>query len=62
MDGKIRLNPRDTKNNEARVICLEGELLEAINFQRVLRDQKFPKCPWVFFGETGERIKDFRGS
>jgi hypothetical protein len=37
-------------------------LLEAINFQRLLRDQKFPKCPWVFFGETGERILDFRGS
>jgi hypothetical protein len=41
---------------------MEGELLEGIHFQRVLRDQKFPKCPWVFFGETGERIRDFRGS
>jgi len=41
---------------------MEGELLETINFQRVLRDQKFPKCPWVFFTENGERIKEFRGS
>jgi hypothetical protein len=41
---------------------MEGELLETINFQRVRRDQKFPKCPWVFFGENGDRIKDFRGS
>ncbi len=62
MDGKINLKPQDTKNNEARVIYMEGELLEVINFQRALRDQKFPKCPWVFFGENGERIKDFRGS
>ena len=62
MDGKISLTPQDTKNNEARGIYMDGELLETINFQRVLRDQRFPKCPWVFFGETGERIKDFRGS
>jgi integrase len=62
MDGKINLKPKDTKNNEARVIYMEGELREAIKLQRVLRDQKFPKCPWVFFGESGERIKDFRGS
>ncbi len=45
-----------------RIIYLEGELLEVIHFQRALRDQKFPNCPWVFFGETGERIKDFRDS
>ncbi len=62
MEGKINLKPQDTKNNEARVIYMEGELLETIKFQRVERDQKFPKCPWVFFGENGDRIKDFRGS
>ena len=62
MDGKISLKAQETKNNEARVIYMEGELLEVIHFQRALRDQKFPNCPWVFFGETGERIKDFRGS
>ena len=62
MEGKITLKPEDTKNSEARVIYMEGELLEVIHFQRALRDQKFPNCPWVFFGETGERIKDFRGS
>ena len=62
MEGKINLKPQDTKNNEARVIYMEGELLGTINFQRVLRDQKFPKCSWVFFGENEDRIKDFRGS
>jgi len=62
MDGKISLTPQDTKNNEARVVYMGGELLETINFQRVLRDQKSPQCPWVFFGEAGDRIKDFRGA
>ena len=60
MDGKISLKPEDTKNSEARVIYMEGELLEVIHFQRALRDNKFSSCPWVFFGETGDRIRDFR--
>jgi len=62
MEGKITLSPEDTKNKESRIIYLEGELLEVIHFQRALRDSKFPDCPWVFFGETGERILDFRGA
>jgi integrase len=62
MEGKITLKLEDTKNSEARTIYMEGELLEVIHFQRALRDQKFPNCPWVFFGETGERILDFRGA
>ena len=62
MEGKITLRSEDTKNKEPRVIYLGGELLEVVHFQRTLRDQKFPSCPWVFFGETGERIKDLRGA
>ena len=62
MEGKIRLRSEDTKTKEPRVIYLKRELLEVINFQRAFRDQKFPQCPWGFFGETGERIKDFRGA
>jgi hypothetical protein len=27
-----------------------------------VRETKFPACPWVFFGLTGERIKDVRGA
>jgi len=38
------------------------EALEVIHFQRVLRDQKFLTCPWVFFTESGTRVKDFRGA
>jgi integrase len=62
MEGKIILRPIDTKNKQARNIYMEGELLEVIHFQSALREQKFPDCPWVFFGEEGERIKDFRGA
>ena len=28
--------------------------------QKSIRDEKFPDCPYVFFGDTGERIGDFR--
>ena len=62
MEGKITLRSGDTKNKEPRVIYLKRELLEVIHFQRALRDQKFPQCPWVFFGENGDRIRDFRGA
>jgi integrase len=62
MEGKITLKAEDTKNSEPRTIYMEGELLQVINFQRAMRDQKFPGCPWVFFGETGDRIKDFRSA
>jgi integrase len=62
MEGKVTLTPEDTKNNEPRVIYLEGELLEVIHYQRALRDRKFPNCPWVFFNEEGERIGEFRKS
>ncbi len=62
MEGKITLTAEDTKNNEPRVIFMEGELQEVIHFQRAMRDSKFPSCPWVFFGETGEKIKDLRGA
>ncbi len=62
IEGKITLKAQDTKNNEARVIFMEGELLEAIRFQRNLRNSKYPNCPYVFFGDSGEKIKDFRSA
>jgi len=60
MEGKITLKPQDTKNREARAIYMEGELLEAIRVQKAIRDIKHPGCQWVFFGKSGEKIRDFR--
>lgn len=62
IEGKITLKAEDTKNGESRIIFMEGELLETIRFQKALRDNKYPKGPWVFFGETGEQIRDLRGA
>lgn len=59
MEGKITLKAQDTKNKESRIVFMTGELLETIRFQKSLRDNKYPQCPWVFFGETGGRIVDF---
>ena len=63
LEKKITLEAGTTKNNEARIIFMEGELYQAIAFQMSTRNIHHPKCPYVFFNyETGEIIKDFRGA
>ncbi|MFL6352276.1 MAG: tyrosine-type recombinase/integrase [Bryobacteraceae bacterium] len=57
----IRLESGETKNGEARIVPLMGELFEMLIMQKQLRDQFWPDCEWVFF-RHGKRIKDFRGA
>ena len=59
----IRLEPGTTKNDEARIVPLTGELYHEMKAQRKLRDAQFLFCQRVFFDHsTGKPIKDFRGS
>jgi integrase len=59
--GLVRLDPGTTKNDEARTIPLVPQLLEVLRMQRSVRDEYWPRCPWVFFWHaTGTRVKSFR--
>jgi len=61
-EGKITLKPEDTKNKEARIIYFCPDLLEEFRSQKTLRDFHYPDCEWVFFGESGKQIRDFKAA
>jgi integrase len=57
----VRLEPGETKNDEPRIVPLDGELLDMLRMQKQIRNEKWPKCPWIFFRNGGKRIKSIRG-
>jgi integrase len=54
----VRLEPGETKNDEARTIPLMGELYHMLVLQNQKRDQLWPACKWVFC-RHGKRILNF---
>jgi integrase len=55
----VRLEPGETKNDDARMIPLAPELYEVLKLQREIRDQCYPESPWVF-SRAGNQIRNFR--
>jgi integrase len=61
VEGMVRLNPGETKNDEARTVYLDDELKEVFRTQQEIRKRTAKLTPWVFTNEKGtDRIKDFR--
>jgi integrase len=56
--GTVRLDPGETKNDEARTLYMDEELREEM---RVLHSKRRLGCPYVFH-RNGAAIKDFRDS
>jgi integrase len=57
----VRLDPGTTKNDDGRLVYLDGELLDMLTAVKRERDLLYPHCPQVFH-RSGSRIKDFRSA
>jgi len=57
----VRLEPGETKNDDARTIPLVADLYEMLKLLKESRDRNYPKSPWVF-SRDGEPILAFKNS
>ncbi len=55
----VRLEPGETKNDEARILPLTNELFAVLSMQKAVRDANYPNCPWVFFRVGGLPVRNF---
>lgn len=46
----------ETKNEESRTLPIYGDMREWLTLAKTIRDERFPECPWVFYGDQGERL------
>ena len=60
VERQLILKPLGTKTKEPRILKLDPEMDEVIKKQIKIRNKFFPECPYIFFNEAGNRIKEFR--
>ena len=61
--GIVRLEPGETKNDDARTVYLDDELMQAFKEQWNIRKKSKTLTPYVFPNKDGAgQIKDFRGA
>lgn len=53
---RIRLAAGSTKNDEARTLPIYGEMEPWLVEAKRIRDEQYPKCPWVFYTDEGKRL------